>query len=210
MTLSLLLAVCAFALSIERSAYLQLYHTPARQTGVFATAVVLCLLWQIKAGILPGLHIHVLGLTAATLILGWRLGLLSATLATLLSFVLQSETTLAELGDIWLLGAIFPVYFSYGLFLLVYHTLPRHFFVYIFVCAFLAGGLTAAMRIVLTSVYFWASGEYDWHTLQENFFYFSVIMWFPEAMLNGMAITLLITYRPHWVKTFYDKEYLNQ
>ena len=53
-------------------------------------------------------------------------------------------------------------------------------------------------------------GQYNWQELADNYVYLSAIIWFPEAMLNGMAITLLITYRPHWVKTFYDKDYLDK
>ena len=45
--------------------------------------------------------------------------------------------------------------------------------------------------------------------ISENYLILCAIIWFPEAMLNGMAITLMITYRPHWVKTFYDKDYLD-
>ena len=58
--------------------------------------------------------------------------------------------------------------------------------------------------------YFWWQTLYTWQSLYDNYLFYSVLIWFPEAMLNGMAITLLITYRPEWVKTFYDREYLNK
>ena len=31
-----------------------------------------------------------------------------------------------------------------------------------------------------------------------------------EPLLNGMAMTLLAVYRPHWVNTFFDREYLGR
>jgi uncharacterized membrane protein len=31
---------------------------------------------------------------------------------------------------------------------------------------------------------------------------------FPEGTLNGIAITMMVVYKPEWVATFYDKLYL--
>ncbi|CCQ12145.1 hypothetical protein PALB_30460 [Pseudoalteromonas luteoviolacea B = ATCC 29581] len=198
-----------FIASFDKQAYRQFLNTPARQTGVYAVTVVLALLWQIKAGILNGLDIHILGVTACGLILGFRMGMLCLLLATSLSGFINN-VNITEFIEQWLLNAILPFCFSYSLFLCVYRYLPRHFFIYIFICAFLVAGMTAAFKIALSSAVYFFSEEYTWQELQDNYLYFSVIMWFPEAMLNGMVITLMITYRPNWVKTFYDKEYLNQ
>ncbi len=37
----------------------------------------------------------------------------------------------------------------------------------------------------------------------------ALLIWFPEGLLNGMAITLMTVYRPQWLRTFYDNEYLS-
>lgn len=207
--MTLIAALVLFALSIERQTYRQLFLTPERQTGVLAVAVTLGCLWQVKAGILPELDIHVLGLSAAALVLGFRLAMLAGFIALLLTLI-TTTYNLDSFGNLWLFSIVLPTMFSYGLYLLIYRFLPHHFFVYIFVAAFISGGMTAAFKIVSSSLFFFYIGSYDWQTLADNYLYFSVIMWFPEAMLSGMTMTLLITYRPHWVKTFYDKEYLNQ
>ena len=207
--MTFLIAAALFLLSINRLEYQALLQVPARQTGVLSSAVVLAFLWQIQAGILPHLNIHILGLTAVTLVLGWRLGVLSATLASLLHGYFNG-VSVAELGDFWLFTALLPCYLSYGFFALCYHYLPRHFFVYIFVCAFIFAGTVGCLKILASALYYYAVGTYSWFELADNYIHFAIIMWFPEAMLNGMAITLLITYRPHWVKTFYDKEYLDK
>ena len=59
-------------------------------------------------------------------------------------------------------------------------------------------------------MYYWLIDTYTFQQLLDNYLFYATLIWFPEAMLNGMAITLLITYKPHWVKTFYDKEYLDK
>jgi uncharacterized membrane protein len=198
-----------FAATLNRQAYSTLLQRPARQTGVFACALVLALLWQIKAGILPQLDIHILGITAVTLIMGWRLACLCVILASvlLLAFTSLNSDTFSEFV---VFTGLIPVYLSYCAYLLCHRFLPKHFLIYIFVCAFLVGGSIGAAKILISSGYFYFLGAYDFATLRDNYMFFSVIIWFPEAMLNGMAITLLITYRPHWVKTFYDQEYLDK
>ena len=206
----LLWAVVAIAslLSFDKATYKALYSTPVRQTGVLACALVFAILWRIKAGILTGLDLHILGVTAATLILGWRLTILSSLLATaLLAGFGQIEPELLPVQI--LIGAFIPIVLSYLAFIVSYHYLPRHFFVYIFVCAFITAGFIACIKIALGALFYLSIGQYNWQELADNYVYLSAIIWFPEAMLNGMAITIMITYRPHWVKTFYDKDYLD-
>ncbi|MCF6440835.1 hypothetical protein L1077_15465 [Pseudoalteromonas luteoviolacea] len=205
---TILFSLFAFAVSFDKTQLLTLLKTPQRQTGVLCCALVMAILWKIQAGILPYLDIHILAITTVTLVLGWRLSLISTLLASLLH--LAFATTQVDFFSFWLLTGIFPVYISYGLFVICYQYLPKHFFIYIFVCAFICAGVVAACKILFTSVYYWTLGLYDWQTLQYNYMFYSVIMWFPEAMLNGMAITLMITYRPNWVRTFYDQEYLDR
>lgn len=194
--------------SFEKSTYRALYSTPERQIGVLAAALVFAILWQIKAGILTGLDLHILGVTATTLILGWRLTILSSLLASVL-LVSFAEVDLNLLPMQILIGAFIPTLLSYLGFIMSYQYLPRHFFVYIFVCSFILAGFIACLKISLGAIFYLFIGQYNWQELAENYVYLSAIIWFPEAMLNGMAITLLITYRPHWVKTFYDKDYLD-
>jgi len=136
---ALVIAISLF--SIDKATYKALYKVPIRQTGVLACALVFAVLWRIKAGILTGLDLHILGITAATLILGWRLTILSSVLATVLlaAFgLIEFELLPVQL----LIGAFIPILLSYLAFIVSYQYLPRHFFVYIFVCAFITAGFT--------------------------------------------------------------------
>jgi len=209
MLLTPLVTLIIFAFTIDKREYLTLWHRPIRQTGVLACSVVLALLWQIKAGILPYLNIHILGITAITLVLGWRLASLGALLTSLLLLAFGTIQS-SEFADFYLFTALLPILVSYALFVLCYSKLPRHFFVYIFVCAFLCAGCIGAFKIFSSGVYYWLIDTYTFQQLLDNYLFYATLIWFPEAMLNGMAITLLITYKPHWVKTFYDKEYLDK
>jgi uncharacterized membrane protein len=203
------IAALLMLLTFNKAEYSALLKSPARQSGLFACSLVMALLWQIKAGILPHLNIHILGVTAITLVMGWRLASLSAFLTTCLLWYF-TPLTANEFASFLVLTALLPIFLSYGLFVLCYNFLPRHFFVYIFVCAFICAGFVSTAKIILGTGYFWWFDTYTWQTLYDNYLFYSVLIWFPEAMLNGMAITLLITYRPEWVKTFYDQEYLDK
>ena len=90
-----------------------------------------------------------------------------------------------------------------------FHRLPRNLFLYIFVCAFLPGALMIALKMFLLGSYYSLDGTYDWLTVKDNFVVLIPLMLFPEGMLNGMTMTLLIIYKPHWVYTFHDKFYID-
>ncbi|GAA76413.1 hypothetical protein P20480_2893 [Pseudoalteromonas sp. BSi20480] len=127
----LVLAIAIF--SFDKNTYKSLYKTSARQTGILACALVFALLWRIKAGILTGLDLHILGITAATLILGWRLAILSSLLASALLFSF-GQVSFNLLPVQILIGAFIPILLSYLSFVVCYHYLPKHFlFIYLFV-----------------------------------------------------------------------------
>lgn len=176
---------------------------------VFGSAVAISFLWWFRTGIYDGLEIHFLWLTALTLILGWRWAMLSSGIA----LGIVSALGIIPWQDIGLLGFIgcsLPILFSYLVYLVAYHKLPKHFFVYIFVCAFFTGAATIALKMFLLSIFYQQAGIYDWATLQDNYLILIPLLLFPEALLNGMTMTLAVIYKPEWVATFYDKQYLDK
>ncbi|MNC42838.1 hypothetical protein D3C75_916680 [compost metagenome] len=99
---------------------------------------------------------------------------------------------------------------SWLLFLASWAWLPRHLFVYLFVAAFLGGALSISVKILASALLMGMSGAYPWHTIGADYLSIWPLLLFPEALLNGMAMTLLAVYRPHWVNTFFDREYLGR
>lgn len=175
---------------------------------VFASAVVLFMLWIIQAGIKDGLHLHFLGITTLVLCHGWRI----ANIICLIPFSLLLVCGLQPWGDGGLFALttfILPGLFSYCIFALSYQYLTRHLFVYIFIAGFINAALTIVLHIGLTSLWFWSEGRYNWDIIYHNYLQMALLIWFPEALLNGGAITLMAVYRPHWLRTFYDNEYLS-
>lgn len=141
--------------------------------------------------------------------MGFRWAIFSASLA-LLGVTIFGKESIDMLGINFLLGVLAPISLTYGFYSLTFHKLPRHIFIYIFLCAFIPGALTIGLKMLAFSGYFYLDGWYNWQVITDNYLILTTLMLFPEAMFNGMTMTLLIIYKPEWVYTFYDKLYLDQ
>lgn len=174
---------------------------------VFGCSAGIFCLWMFRTGIHQGLSVHFLWLAALPLILGFRWAMVSASIA-LLGVTLVGQESFNMLGVNFLLGVLLPISLTYGLFSLVFYYIPRNVFVYIFLCAFIPGALTIGIKMLALSGYFYIEGIYDWQTIKDNYLVLSLLLLFPEAMFNGMTITILVIHKPQWVYTFHDRFYL--
>ena len=206
---ALLLWLVLLAFSLNASLLRTLGAHPLYQHLCLGGAIVLVPLWTLRAGLHEGLEIHFLGLTSLTLLLGWRLALLAPCL-TLLLLAYFGVIPLADIGWQALIGVALPVATSWLLFLGSWAWLPRHLFVYLFVAAFLGGALSISAKVIASALLVGVSGTYSWHTISADYLSIWPLLLFPEALLNGMTMTLLAVYRPHWVNTFFDREYLGR
>ncbi|MCV5359865.1 hypothetical protein OFM87_29340, partial [Escherichia coli] len=84
---------------------------------------------------------------------------------------------------------------SWLLFLASWAWLPRHLFVYIFVAAFLGGAITISVKVAASALLMGLSDSYPWHTITADYLSIWPLLLFPEALLNGMAMTVLAIYR---------------
>ena len=201
------LLICFFV--SKKLIFSQLVLDKKCQHLVFGSAACVFILWMFRTGIYDGLNVHFLWLSALTLLLGFRWAIFSATIA-LLGVTIFGKESIDMLGINFLLGVLAPISLTYGIYSLTFHKLPRHIFTYIFLCAFIPGALTIALKMLALSGYFYLDGLYSWHIIEDNYLMISTLMLFPEAMFNGMTITLLIIYKPEWVYTFYDRLYLDK
>jgi len=185
-----------------------LFTSRLQQHLVFGAAASVFFLWIFRAGIYDGLSVHFLWLSALALTLGVRWSMIAATFALLGVTALGYEKW-EMLGINALLGIAVPICLTHLIYNLSFHRLPRNLFLYIFVCAFFPGALMIAIKMLLLGSYYSLDGTYDWITVKDNFLVLIPLMLFPEGMLNGMTMTLLVIYKPHWVYTFHDKFYID-
>lgn len=183
-------------------------HETGYQHLVLISMIVLSLMWSVQAGIREGLNLHFLCVTVLVLSHGWRIASVICLFPTLLLIAFH-KVPLIDAGMFAMTTFLLPGLFSYAVFYWSYHHLPRHLFIYIFVAGFINAALTIVLQIFLTSAWFWMDGRYSWEVIFSDYMQLAALIWFPEALLNGGAITMMSVYRPHWLRTFYDNEYLS-
>jgi len=173
----------------------------------FSSCLALFLLWQLSGGITAGMEFHLLLVTTLTLMFGWQF----ATIAISLIQLCLTITGYAEWGSYSLnalCNGIVPIAMTYIIYWLAFMSLPRHFFIYIFICAFLGGALSMLSSRLAGLIVLLGSHSYHLADLGDQPL-FIIVMLFPEAFINGMLITLLVVYKPQWVSSFSDKRYLH-
>jgi uncharacterized membrane protein len=180
----------------------------SEQLHVFLGAsVALILLWSIKAEVNPGLSFHLLGVTSLTLMFGWSLGVISATMA-LLGISLNAGVSWDSFALNGLLLGVVPATITQVLLVVVRSLLPKNFFIFVLVNGFLTAGFVMLLTGYLAVGLLTLSGFYNLQDLEESFMPFFPLMSMPEAFLNGWVMTVLVAYRPNWVYSFSDELYL--
>ncbi|MFA5242836.1 MAG: energy-coupling factor ABC transporter permease [Sulfuricella sp.] len=201
-----LLFVAVLAWSVAAAPWRRLRDN--EQLHLFLGAcVALMLLWSIKTGIRPGLNFHLLGATVFTLMFGPWLAImgLGVVLLGVTAYGLSGWESFSVNG---LLMDVLPVMTSYLVYRLVDSKLPNHFFVYIFLNAFIGAAVAMALTGLVATGLLVLAGAYTADYLTSNYLPYFLLMGWSEALLSGMMLTLLVVYRPQWVATFDDARYI--
>jgi uncharacterized membrane protein len=176
---------------------------------LFLGATVLLIgLWQMRAGISPGLSIHILGATLVALMFGWALAVVAMSLA-LLAMVLVGHLGWEAFPVRGLLMILIPVMVSYGHHLLIRRLLPKNFFVYLLGTVFLGAGLSVAAMVLATVLLYLLTDVYSLQKLTNEYLVFLPLMMLSEAMVNGMLMTGLMANYPNLIRTFGAKNYID-
>ena len=203
-----LLALVGLVFCIRRAPWAVL-NEAAKINAWLGASIVVAAVWLLKAGVRPNLHLHLLGATALTLMVGPYLALLGL-LLVLLALTWLGIGDWQNLALNWLLMAWTPVVATYVLLRLCQRYLPPNYFVYIFINAFIGGALAMLATGAAAGSFHWLAGTYSSDVLLEEYLPFYLLLAFSEAFSTGMALTMFVVYRPQWVMTFDDALYLRK
>jgi uncharacterized membrane protein len=138
--------------------------TQSGQLHVFLGAVVvLIVLWHMRGQIQPGLSFHLLGVTVVTLMFGWSMAIIAASLALLAVCINAGYGWQGYLVS-FLTVVLVPITLSQLSLVLVRSYLPKHFFVYVlgngFFTAWLVGYVSGhlAMQLLVFSGHLYHGG----------------------------------------------------
>jgi uncharacterized membrane protein len=173
----------------------------------FAACVVLLLLWNTRVGVLPALNFHLLGVTALTLMFGWAYAVMGVSIVAA-GTVINQHAEWTGIGLNILVTGCLPIMVTHTLLRFAQRRLPHNFFVYVYIngffaagVSFLAAGLAGAVLMLLVD-----ATNLEW--LNYQYFPYFPMVFFSEALLNGMIMTALVALRPAWVCSFDDNLYL--
>ena len=185
----------------------QRLKTPTQLNLLLGFAVGLTLAWSMRAGVKPGLSLHLLGAMAATMTLGPRLALVALGLA-LTGITLNGAIEWQAWPINFVLMALVPVVLAEWMRKLVERRLPAHFFVFIFVVGFAGSALTIMLQGLFASLALVVAGAYPLDFLLSDYLPYFLLLGFSEGWLSGALITVMVIYRPEWVAAFDDRRYL--
>lgn len=175
---------------------------------LFGASVGVLLLWSLHAGVPPVFNFHLLGVTALTLMLGWQFASLAVALV-LLGITLNGQAEWASFGVNFLVMGGIPIALTWRLLQLAQRRLPHNFFIYVYINAFLAAGLSILAAAGIGAGLLWLTGTQTAAWLGHQYLPYFPLMFFSEAVLNGMVMTLMVALRPAWVCSFDDELYIN-
>lgn len=176
------------------------------QHTFFGAAVVLGFVWQLRAGISPGLSIHVFGITLVTLMLGWGLAVLAGLLALLIT-VITGREPLVMFAANGLITVMVPALVSYAIMLWERHRDFNNFFAYIFVCGFFGSAISVAVAGVVMCLMLWTSGVYTFAELVYEYLSYLPLFMIPEGFANGAFVTGLMVFHPDRLTTLNQRRY---
>ncbi|MEO2215865.1 energy-coupling factor ABC transporter permease [Chromobacterium vaccinii] len=199
------LAAAALAFAAFRVRWRML--DPAALNAWMGACVLDLALWLLRGGLQPGLSFHLLGAALFTLLMGPWLAML-ALAAVLLALAAAGHADWRALGLNWLLTALPAVAVTSGMLELARRRLPAHFFIYVFVNGFLAGGASLLAAALCGVLALGLAGAYPWDALLEEALPYYFLLSWSEAFTTGLLLAVLVVYKPRWVATFDDGRYL--
>jgi uncharacterized membrane protein len=202
---ALLFAVILLA-AVRSVDWHKLRQDTSLQHTFFGAAVALGFLWQLRAGISPGLSIHVFGITLVTLMLGWGLAVLAGLLA-LVIMVITGREPLIMFAANGLITVMVPALVSYAIMLWERHRDFNNFFAYIFVCGFFGSAIAVAVAGVVMCLMLWASGVYTFAELVHEYLSYLPLFMIPEGFANGAFVTGMMVFNPDRLTTLDQRRY---
>ncbi|TGN38803.1 energy-coupling factor ABC transporter permease [Marinobacter confluentis] len=176
------------------------------QHTFFGVAVVLGFLWHLRAGLSPGLSIHIFGITVVTLMLGWGLAVLAGLLALVITVITGREPLMMFAAN-GLITVMVPALVSHWIMLWERGKDFRSFFAYIFFCGFFGAGISVAAAGTVMCLMLWASGVYTFGELIHEYLRYLPLFMVPEGFANGAFVTGLMVFHPDRLTTLDQRRY---
>lgn len=211
----ILLACAIFLLGVFKSRDEVLLQPQLR--NIFISCIILlALAWNVRAHLpnsnidsLIDLSFHFFGASLLVALFGfWS--------AITLLFVVALVGIFATSGDLvettrhYILVSVIPALIATGVMKAIQSLLPKHLFILIlgngylaaFISTFVTGLFIFGLQQVFEIASFGTSDPLGW-------FLGLLVLSFMEGSLSGMLLAILLVYRPQWVSTYHEEQYMS-
>lgn len=192
--------------TFKRLAWHRLAQYPFTLHIFFLWSVLLCVVNLSRIGVAEGLQLHLLAVTAATLMMGWKLCYLAAVLAQLLMIATGFEP-FALLGWNTLLYALVPILVSHYFCRLLQRLLPLNPFIFTLGCGFFGAIFAMSITMLISSAALAIFGIYPLDIIWQKYLKFILVIIYPEGFVNGVIVAGLVAFHPHIISAFDPDRY---
>ncbi len=199
MRMALLLLVPLLLVALVRAPWRDMSARQERMTAFGVSVVVLPLLWSMSPELQGGMKLHLLGMTAVTLVFGWELALFAGCLAGLVMAVVGTWPLPALPFNLLLTVAV-PVLVSAGVLAWANRLKRTNLFVYMLGVGFFGSMMAMGASLFIGN---WLLDARLDHPLV-------MLLTFPEGFINGTVISALAVFYPELVRTYDDVKYLGK
>lgn len=187
----------------------RLMRETQRQHLLFASCVAVMSMWLLRSAVEPGVGVHVLGMTALTLLVGWRQAMLGS-LFPVVGTVAAGAEPWQTAGLAGLVLAALPIGVTHLIWLAAERALPRRVSVYLVVCALCGSAVAVMLARLLVLCLLLATGAYTLNMLGRDYLSLLALALVPEAIVNAVAVAALAAWRPQWLSTLPRQRYLSR
>ena len=205
--ISALIAATALLYALWMAPWKALIEVPQRQHLFFGAIICLVILWLMDITWVRGFMLHPMGMTAATVIFGWRLAVIIGSVVMLLLEVL-SLGLWASMPLDYIFTVLIPATLTYALIRLVQSWPSRNLFVFMLGVGFIGAMLGFMLNIGLILLLALALGHQLFVDRLMQEFAIIIMLLNLEGFLNGAVVTAMSVFAPQLVKSFDDRKYL--
>jgi uncharacterized membrane protein len=181
---------------------------PGRLQHWAVATLALLVIWNLRVEAIDGLAIHFLGLATVTLVFGWRLAIVMASIV-IIALGIVGHVEWFSIPLTILTTGVLPVAVTWALLRFSERRLPPHMFIYLYFVGFLGGALSVLVVMSANAFVFALFTDADLTSIFSEYLQYLLLMVMPEGFLNGMVITALVMFRPEWVTTYSDSRYID-
>lgn len=180
-----------------------------KQHVLFAGSIAVMLLWMADGSVLPGPSSHLLGMTALTLLVGWRQAMVGS-LFPIAGAVVAGIEPWQTAGLAGVMLAAVPIAVTHWVWRLVERFLPYSLFGYLAISTILASIIAAALGRLAVLGLIVLTGVYSVAVIRHYHLPLLPLALLQEGLVNIGVVAAVAAWRPKWLSTLPRRRYLSR